>query len=77
MRRTALLLSTAIAGAALVRGLAAATTPVEDAAARAALPEFKVIPAAPTAELTPALPVDAKQFRGWPRSQGDNGARRY
>ena len=62
----------------LVRGLAAAPPPsLEDAAARAALPEFKVIPAAPTAELTPALPVDAKQFRGWPRSQGDNGARRY
>ena len=77
MRRTTLVLRTAFAGAALARALTAANPALEDAAARAALPEFKVIPAAPTAELTPALPVDVKQFRGWPRSQGDNGARRY
>ena len=56
MRHTALLLSTAVAGVALARTLTAANPVLEDAAARAALPEFKVIPAAPNAELTPALP---------------------
>ncbi|MBI5689680.1 MAG: PQQ-binding-like beta-propeller repeat protein [Verrucomicrobia bacterium] len=55
----------------------AAPAAVEDAAARAALPEFRYIPAARAAELAPAAPVDLGQFRGWPRSQGDNGARRY
>src|SRR5690242_6374690 len=44
---------------------------------RAALPEFKIIPAAKPEELTPAAKVDAESFTGWPRSQGDNGARRY
>ncbi len=56
---------------------ASAHAPVEDAAARAALPEFKVIPAARAESLTPAAPVDPDIFRRWPRSQGDNGARRY
>jgi len=54
-----------------------ATAAVEDAAARAALPEFKTIPAARPEELTPMLPIDATQFGRWTRSQGDNGARRY
>jgi hypothetical protein len=54
-----------------------APAPVEDPAARAALPEFKYIPAAKPETLAPATPVDAAIFRGWPRSQGDNGSRRY
>lgn len=49
---------------------------VEDAAARAALPEFKTIPAAAPDELTPAR-ADHTDFRRWTRSQGDAGARRY
>lgn len=58
---------------------AAAPAKLEDPAARAALPEFKTIPAAKTADLTPALdPVgSAPLFSRWTRSQGDNGARRY
>jgi quinoprotein glucose dehydrogenase len=66
--------------ALLVAPVVAAATPamtVEDAAARATLPEFKTIAAAATHELTPAQPVDAADFRGWTRSQGDAGSRRY
>lgn len=44
---------------------------------RAALPEFKIIPAANPKDLAPALPIDAAPFSRWTRSQGDNGARRY
>jgi quinoprotein glucose dehydrogenase len=54
-----------------------ATDAVEDPKARAALPEFQVIPAAKPAELTPAVSIDNGQFSRWTRSQGDNGARRY
>ncbi len=54
-----------------------AAAPVEDPVARAALPEYQIIPAARPAELTPAAPVDPESFRRWTRSQGDNGARRY
>lgn len=50
---------------------------IEDAAARAALPEFKIIPAPGTPELTPAASIDPAPFGRWTRSQGDNGARRY
>ncbi|MGH7945327.1 MAG: PQQ-binding-like beta-propeller repeat protein [Opitutaceae bacterium] len=50
---------------------------LEDPVLRAALPEFKTIPAATSDELTPAATVDTEQFRRWTRSQGDNGARRY
>ncbi|HEY0966252.1 MAG TPA: PQQ-binding-like beta-propeller repeat protein [Opitutaceae bacterium] len=50
---------------------------LEDAAARARLPEFMIIPAATADELTPAAPVDATAFTTWTRSLGDNGARRY
>lgn len=53
------------------------TAPLEDPATRAALAEFKVIPAARPEDLTPAAPLDLAIFRLWPRSQGDNGARRY
>ncbi len=53
------------------------SAPLEDPVARAALPEYKYIPAAQPGELTPAAPLDQKVFSGWTRSQGDNGARRY
>ncbi len=49
----------------------------DDAQARASLPEFAVIPAAMPEELAPAVAVNIGPFRGWTRSQGDNGARRY
>ena len=63
------------AGAAAVA--AAAVLGTEDAAARAALPEIRTIPAAPSETLTPAAEVPPDQFARWTRSQGDNGARRY
>lgn len=50
---------------------------LEDAAARAALPEFQTIPAAPAGELAPAAPLAPGGFASWTRSQGDNGSRRY
>jgi len=50
---------------------------LEDPRARAALPEFEVIPAARPDELTPAEAVDPEPFGRWTRSQGDQGARRY
>ena len=49
----------------------------DDPAARAALPEYKFIPAASSDELTPALPLGDELFKVWTRSQGDQGARRY
>ena len=55
----------------------AMAAPIEDPAARAALPEFVVIPAARTEDLTPAAPVDPAPFARWDRSQGDAGSRRY
>lgn len=55
----------------------AASAPVEDARERAALPEYKYIPAAEPGELTRAPALSSETFRGWSRSQGDNGARRY
>jgi glucose dehydrogenase len=59
----------------LAAGASAST--VENAAHRAASPEFKIIPAATPVELTPAAKVDERQFARWPRSHGDNGSRRY
>ncbi len=51
---------------------------IEDAAARAALPEFQVIPAATTAELTPAQGwPTTEQLRGWSRSLGGPASTRY
>jgi len=50
---------------------------LEDPAARAALPAFKVIPAATREELTPAATINPEPFTRWTRSQGENGARRY
>jgi quinoprotein glucose dehydrogenase len=60
---------------AVARSAGAAT--LEDPQARAALPEFKVIPAAKSEELTPAAKISMAPFGQWTRSHGDNGARRY
>lgn len=52
--------------------------PVEDAAARAALPLWQVIPAASAAEFTPAAdPAVSVDFKSWTVSHGDAGSRRY
>lgn len=48
---------------------AARSAHVEDPALRATLPEFQIIPAAATEELTPAAP-DASDHRTWNRSHG-------
>ena len=51
---------------------------VEDAAARARLPLYQVIPAARPDELTPANGFPRKKtFLTWERSHGDNGGMRY
>ncbi len=51
---------------------------VEDAAARAALPEFQIIPAAKPEELTPANGFPKRTtYLTWHRSHGDNGGTRY
>ena len=64
-------------GLLMVSGAAGGAWAQDDPRARAALPEFQFIPAATAAELTPALDVRADIFRGWSRSHGDNGSRRY
>jgi len=71
------LLSVSLLLGAAAAGLRAGALPRDDPAARAALPEFKVLPAALPEELTPADPLDPGGFTRWTRSQGDNGARRY
>ena len=48
----------------------------EDAAARAALPEFRIIPAAQQETLTPAADAPAS-FRDWHRSHGDSAASHF
>ncbi len=65
-------------GGALLFTAAGARSQIEDASARAQLPEFKIIPAATSAELTPTngLPI-ADALRTWTVSHGDAGARRY
>ena len=51
---------------------------VEDASAREQLPLYRILPAATTAELTPADGYPkGKTFRTWHRSHGDNGGMRY
>ena len=50
---------------------------IEDATARAALPEFKTLPAATDDELTSALPIDPVPYRTWTRSNGDDASSRY
>ena len=50
---------------------------VEDPSARAALPELRTIPAVTEEEISPVVPLDWAPFKGWSRSQGDNGSRRY
>lgn len=53
-------------------------TQIEDASARAKLPEFRIIPAAASNELTPTSgQPDPASFRTWTVSHGDAGARRY
>ena len=52
--------------------------PVDDPIARAALPEFHIIPAATTAELTPAQNwPTTDDYRNWSRSLGGPTANRY
>jgi glucose dehydrogenase len=62
---------------AAAASVAPAAAPLEDPVARAALPPFKTIPAATPEELSPARTVPIGLFNLWPRSQGDNGSRRY
>ncbi|HNQ74903.1 MAG TPA: PQQ-binding-like beta-propeller repeat protein [Verrucomicrobiota bacterium] len=51
---------------------------VEDAAARARLPLYQIIPAASPEALTPTDGLPAREtFRTWHRSHGDNGGRRF
>lgn len=58
--------------------LAFETSRLDDAAARAALPEFKVIEAANIAELTVSSgKAFQRDYRDWPRSHGDNTSSRY
>src|SRR5438874_904203 len=63
---------------ALIGAWRPANAGVEDVLARAALPEFQVIPAARPEELTAAsgVPV-AAAMRSWAVTHGDAGARRY
>lgn len=60
----------------VVRAAPLSAVPLDDPADRAALPEFQIIPAPGAASLTPAAP-DSANLKTWPRSQGDNGSRRY
>jgi len=77
MRRPVLGLVPASAVAAVGLTLAGALFGQDDPTARAALPEFTMVPAATADELTPALEPSLGAFRSWTRSHGDNGARRY
>src|SRR5581483_2837805 len=62
----------------IARSAGAGLDAVEDAAARARLPEFQLIPAARPEELTPANGRPAAAgLRRWTVSHGDAGARRY
>src|SRR4051812_20471459 len=71
------LIAGAVALLLSVGHLCAAVGPLDDPVERAALPEWKVIPAAKPNELTPAAEIPLAPFARWTRSQGDNGARRY
>lgn len=62
---------------AITGAIVGAEATLEDPVARAALPEIRIIPAATPEELSPAKPVPIGLFNFWPRSQGDNGSRRY
>src|SRR6185312_14035773 len=58
--------------------MAAETPSVEDAAARAALPEYRTIPAARISELTVSSGAPfQRDYRDWPRSGGDEASSRY
>jgi len=69
-------LTALLGGTAL--GAADGNGQIEDAAERAKLPLFQVIPAASAAELTPSngMPA-AASLRSWTVSHGDAGSRRY
>lgn len=59
-------------------GAPTGATPTDDPVARAALPLYQTIPAAPVAELTAASgQPTAASFTSWNVSHGDAGARRY
>ncbi len=67
-------------GSALVTGATGAPnmSVVEDAGARASLPEFVTIPAATAEELTASIEqFGGEAYRSWTVSHGDAGARRY
>jgi quinoprotein glucose dehydrogenase len=61
-------------GSSRVSPLASAA--IESAAERQALPEYRDVPAARAADLTPALSSN-EQHDSWTRSQGDAGSNRY
>lgn len=69
--------STAIATVIVALSACGAMSAADDAASRSKLPEFQYIPALPASELSPAAEIPLEQFNLWPRSLGDNGARRY
>jgi quinoprotein glucose dehydrogenase len=54
----------------------AGSTTIEDAAKRNRLPEYQNLPAANSAELTPASP-SGEEYIEWRRSQGDSTCSRY
>ncbi|RXK55889.1 pyrroloquinoline quinone-dependent dehydrogenase [Oleiharenicola lentus] len=70
-RRNPLIPSLLLASVAVLQG-------ADDPTARAALPLYQVIPAAPASALTPTDGgPDPAKFRTWTASHGDPGARRY
>ncbi len=78
MTKTARLVRNLLLLGGLAVALPAAELAHDDPVARAALPEFQIIPAAPTAELTPAQDwPTTEQLRGWSRSLGGPTSDRY
>src|SRR6185437_5175297 len=79
LQQTAFLL--VCVAAAFASGASHTPPAIEDARARAALPLYKTIPAAPTDELTPALisgrSVQEQGGNDWTRSQGNAENTRY
>lgn len=64
------------AGALGIHGKVVERPVIEDAIQRASLPDHEDMPAAKTAELTPASPTD-ETYVEWTRSQGDASSSRY
>src|SRR5205085_345898 len=54
-----------VGAAAFAAGTYAADATLEDPIARAALPQFKIIPAATPAEQTPAIEIPMEPFGRW------------